>query len=80
MYLFFKSSHKNTRGKVTYSVASARKCTAIDFAQEKEGFIPPRISRSVHRLLVFVVRFFCFSFVLSQGIRIGVNFRTQAET
>lgn len=80
--VFIKSFHKNTRGKVTYSVASAHKCTAIDFAQEK-GFIPPRISRSVHRLdntlLVFVVRFFCCFLVLSQGISIGVNFSTQAE-
>jgi len=81
--VFIKSFHKNTRGKVTYSVASAHKCTAIDFAQEK-GFIPPRISRSVHMLgntlLVFVVRFFCCFLVLRQGIRIGVNFSTQAET
>ena len=81
----FKSTHKNTKGKVTYTRSQVRANARqmISFKKKNNLFRQEFLDLSKrldNTLLVFVLRFFVCLLVLSQGIRIGVNFSTQVET
>ena len=81
----FKSTHKNTKGKVTYTRSQVRANARqmISFKKKNNLFRQEFLDLSTGWIILswsLSCVFFVCLLVLSQGIRIGVNFSTHVET